>query len=96
MVARHYFRPRDGKVNAEQTVGVVQIVTATAAGTLAVVIHACGELRTGDLLMPFLPDPVRVIEPAGTPDYGDAARILFGGDSEMIGKMRYGGPTRTA
>ncbi|MEQ1761314.1 MAG: hypothetical protein ABL986_23645, partial [Vicinamibacterales bacterium] len=85
LVARRYSRPRDVSVNAEQTVGVVQIARATAAGTFAVVIHACGQLRPGDLLMPFRPDPIRVPEPAGVPDFRGAARIMFGGDGELMG-----------
>jgi Carboxypeptidase regulatory-like domain len=85
LVVRRYFRPREGRTTGEQTVGVVQVVRTSSFETLAVVIHACGELRAGDLLMPFSPEPVRTFEPAGVPLYRDAARILFGGNNEMMG-----------
>lgn len=85
LVVRRYFQSRDGKVTGEQTVGVVQIVIATAAEVVAVAIHACGALRVGDLLMPFRPEPTRDPEPAGVPAWDEAARVLFGSDNQLLG-----------
>ena len=51
----------------------------------AVVIHACGEMRAGDLLMPFIPEPMPRADPPGVPVYRDPARILFGEADQMMG-----------
>jgi hypothetical protein len=37
------------------------------------------------MLMPFVPEPLLVADPVGTPVYRDAARILFGEPGQMMG-----------
>ena len=86
-VARRYFRAAGSRGTAargEHTAGVVQVVSASEAVTTAVVIHACGELRQGDWLAPFVP-VMPAAEPVGLPVYGDAARILFGDAGQLMG-----------
>ena len=56
--------------------------------SIAVVIYACDALRDGDFLAAFKPESVRPAEPRGTPDYEDAARILFADDAQTLGAPR--------
>ncbi len=88
LVARRYFKAvgaRGSEQRGELTAGVVQVVRAGASAMTAVVIHACGELRPGDLLMPFVPEPMPVAAPSGVPVYREAARILFGDAGQLMG-----------
>lgn len=88
LVVRRYFKAagaRGSDERGELTAGVVQVVRAAASATTAVVIHACGDLREGDLLMPFIPEPMPVAAPAGAPVYRQAARILFGDAGQLMG-----------
>lgn len=88
LVARRYFKAAGAKgsdVRGELTAGVVQVARAGASGMTAVVIHTCGELRQGDLLMPFIPEPMPIAAPAGLPVYRHAARILFGDAGQLMG-----------
>jgi len=66
----------------------VQIVAADARTSTAVVVYACDELRKGDFLAAFNPEPVRIPDPAGIPLFDDAARILFADDGQMLGAPR--------
>ena len=52
---------------------------------MAVVVYACDELRKGDFLASFKPEPVRDPDPLGTPVYYDAARILFADEDQTFG-----------
>jgi hypothetical protein len=91
LVVRHYFRVRQlagADTTGEHSAGVVQIVAANDRSAIAVVIYACDELRTGDFLASFKPEPIRPPEPAGIPDYDDAARILFADEGQMLGAPR--------
>jgi hypothetical protein len=87
LVARRAFRvpgdPQGG--TGEHTAGVVQIVSVSGHASVGVVIYACDELMQGDWLAPFNPEPIRVAEPAGTPAYDDAAKILFGDAGQIVG-----------
>ena len=88
LVARRYFKAAGAKGSDERgelTAGVVQVVRTGASAMTAVVIHSCGELRQGDLLMPFIPEPIPVAAPAGLPVYRQAARILFGDAGQLMG-----------
>jgi hypothetical protein len=88
LVARRHFRAagaRGAHVRGEHTAGVVQVVTVSDQAVTAIVIYACGEIRRGDLLMPFVPEPMPEPEPAGVPVYREAARILFGDTGQLMG-----------
>jgi hypothetical protein len=87
VVARRTFRvPADPRgAVGEHTAGLLQIVSATEHTAVGVVIYACDELMTGDWLAPFSPEPIRAAEPAGTPAYDNAARILFGDSGQIVG-----------
>jgi hypothetical protein len=64
---------------------VLQIVSASERAAIGVVIYACDEIMRGDWLAPFAPEPLRAPEPAGTPAYDNAARILFGDAGQLVG-----------
>jgi carboxypeptidase family protein len=87
LVARRAFRvPGDSQgATGEHTAGVVQIVSASEHTSVGVVIYACDELMQGDWLAPFAPEPIRAAEPAGTPAYDDAAKILYGDAGQIVG-----------
>jgi hypothetical protein len=52
------------------------------------VVYACDELRKGDFLASFTPQPTRDPEPRGTPAYDDAARILLADEGQTLGAPR--------
>ena len=72
----------------EHTAGLVQIVSADEHSSVAVVIYACDEILPGDRLASFKPEPRRVPAAAGTPDYRNAARILFPDAGQLLGAPR--------
>ena len=87
-VARRYYPVSgvaDGAATGEHTAGVLQIVTAADTVSTAVVVYACDELRQGDFLAQFNPEPIRTPDPAGVPNYDDAARILFADAGQILG-----------
>jgi hypothetical protein len=91
LAVRHYFRTRPltgAESKGEHTAGVVQIVAASERSSIAVVIYACDELRAGDTLATFRPEPLRDPEPHGIPNYDAAARILFGDEGQILGAPR--------
>jgi len=91
LVVRRYYRVRGAaSANAvgEHSAGLVQIVAAGERSSLAVVVYACDELRNGDFLASFKPEPTRDPDPLGTPAYYDAARILFADDGQTLGAPR--------
>jgi Carboxypeptidase regulatory-like domain len=91
LVVRHYFRVRGlarTDTTGEHSAGLVQIAAVNERSAIAVVIYACNELRAGDFLAPFTPEPVRPAEPRGTPIYDDAARILFADEGQILGAPR--------
>lgn len=88
LTARRYYSVSgvpDGASKGEHTAGLLQIVAAGDLTSTAVVVYVCNELMQGDFLAPFNPEPVRTPEPAGVPDYEDAARILFADAGQMLG-----------
>ena len=87
LVARRAFRVAGDPRGAmgEHTAGLLQIVSTAEHSSIAVVIYACDELMQGDWLAPFEPEPIRAAEPAGTPAYDDAARILFADAGQLAG-----------
>jgi len=91
LVVRRYFRVRrlaGIEMTGEHSAGLVQIAAVSERSSIAVVIYACDELRTGDFLAPFRPEPIRPAEPRGIPDYGDPARILFADEGQILGAPR--------
>jgi hypothetical protein len=91
VVVRRYFRPPSSSgaaAMAEHTAGLLQIAAVSERSSIAVVIYACGELRAGDFLAPFWPEPIRPVDPPGTPDYREAARILFADEGQILGAPR--------
>ena len=90
VVARRTYRisgDPDGAVG-EHTAGLLQIVAAADRAALAVVIYACDEIRRGDRLATFEPEPMRAPEPFGAPAYDNAARILFADSGQLVGAPR--------
>jgi hypothetical protein len=91
LVVRRYFRVRglDGPdARGEHSAGLVQIAAVSERSSIAHVIYACDELRTGDFLASFTPEPIRPPEPRGVPAYGDPARILFADEGQILGAPR--------
>lgn len=93
LVARRYYHvsgvPPGAVVTGEHTSGLLQIVSAEERVSKAIVVYACDELMQGDFLASFEPEPVRQPDTvAGTPDFGDAARILFADVGQMLGVPR--------
>jgi hypothetical protein len=91
LVVRRHFRVRrlaGTDTTGEHSAGLVQIVAVSDRSSIAVVIYACDELRAGDFLAPFTPEPVRPADPRGIPDYDDAARILFADEGQILGAPR--------
>jgi hypothetical protein len=88
LVVRRHYRVTDAGTTpemGEHTAGLVQIVAADEHLSRAVVIYACDELRKGDFLAAFKPEPIRTPDPVGIPAYGEAARILFADVGQMVG-----------
>ncbi len=88
LVVRRYYSVRgvaDEAATGEHSAGLLQIVAADEHTSTGVVVYACDELMQGDFLASFNPEPVRTPEPAGVPDYEDAARILFADAGQMLG-----------
>ncbi len=88
LTVRRYFTLRgfvSGANAGEHTAGLLQIVSAEEHTSVGVVIYACDEMRPGDFLAAFNPEPVRIPEPAGAPDLDHPARILFGDADVLLG-----------
>ncbi len=87
VVARRVYRVSgdpDG-ATGEHTAGLLQIVGATDKNAIGVVIYACDEIRRGDRLAAFEPEPMRTPEPFGVPAYDNAARVLFADSGQLVG-----------
>ena len=86
LVVRRNYRVRGADADAvgEHSAGLVQIVEAGERSSMAVVVYACDELREGDFLASFKPEPIRDPDPLGTPIYYDAARILFADEGQTL------------
>jgi hypothetical protein len=90
LVVRRYYHVRGASADAvgEHSAGLVQIVSADERSSVAVVVYACDELRRGDFLASFKPEPVRAPDPLGIPAYFDAARILLADEGQTLGAPR--------
>jgi hypothetical protein len=69
----------------EHTAGVLQVIEAGEASSIAEVVYACDEFMAGDRLEPF--DAAQQVADAarGTPMFDDPARIVFGTDGRLLG-----------
>ena len=88
LVVRRQFRILDSAgptLVGEHTAGLLQIVSADERISSAIIVYACDELRKGDSLASFKPEPVRTPDPAGIPAFNDAAKILFGDAGQILG-----------
>jgi hypothetical protein len=65
--------------------GLVQVVEVSDTTALVAVVYACDEFLLGDELEPFTPEPLRLAQAGGVPDYYRPARVLFGDDGKMLG-----------
>ena len=81
-------RPGAPDATGEHTSGLIQIVSADERFSIGVVVYACDELMTGDVLAAFTPEPIRTPDPEGPPAYGEAAQILFADAGQMLGMPR--------
>ena len=90
LVARRNYRPsiHMRAEIGEHTSGVLQIVRTSEKESIAVVVYACDEIRRGDRVAPFTPEPLRAADPFGTPAFDDAAHILFGDSGQTLGAPR--------
>lgn len=61
-----------------QSAGLVQVVEASPAVAVAIVVYACAEFMAGDGLAAFEPLPVLAADAAGEPQFEDPARVVFG------------------
>jgi hypothetical protein len=89
VVRRRYRVPGFGAAAVgEHTAGLLQVVSADEHSSIAVVVYACDELRKGDFLAAFAPEPVRTPDSPGVPMFDEAAKILFADEGQMIGAPR--------
>lgn len=86
-VARRTFRTPVGSAvpAAQHAAGLVQVVSTTEHNAFVIVVYACDEVMRGDTLAAFRPELAVPSEPAGTPAFDDAARILFADQGQIIG-----------
>jgi hypothetical protein len=93
-VVRRRFRVADARerhrpeMSGEHTAGLVQVVQTTEAHALAAVVYACSEFYAGDTVEPFDPMPLWRTAPAGTPQYSEPARVVFGESGRSMGAPR--------
>jgi hypothetical protein len=87
LVVRRHYRVRGALAEGvgEHSAGLVQIVLTEERSSVAVVVYACDEMRRGDFLASFKPEPIREPDPLGIPAYYDAARILFADEGQTLG-----------
>lgn len=69
----------------QHTAGLIQVVEATPATSVAVVVYVCGELMAGDSVEPFDPLPVVAAKASGEPMFDDPARVVFGAFGQQLG-----------
>lgn len=72
-------------VMGEHSSGLVQLVSVEPQVSTAVVVYACDEITRGDYLATFEPELAMAREPAGTPAFEHASRILFADEGQPMG-----------
>ncbi|MDH4064507.1 MAG: carboxypeptidase-like regulatory domain-containing protein [Acidobacteriota bacterium] len=93
-VVRRRFRYGDKGAPLKQatygqyTAGLIQVVEATPATSVAVVVYVCGEVMAGDAIEAFDPLPVVAAQAGGEPKFDDPARVVFGAFGQQMGAPR--------
>ncbi|MEZ5285685.1 MAG: carboxypeptidase-like regulatory domain-containing protein [Vicinamibacterales bacterium] len=93
-VVRRRFRYGDKSAPTKQatygqhTAGLIQVVEATPATAVAVLVYVCGEVMAGDAIEPFDPLPVLSAASAGEPAFDDPAHVVFGALDQQLGAPR--------
>jgi hypothetical protein len=71
-----------------QTAGWIRIVAVNESTAIAAVEHACGPILQHDYLMPFavpeVPDLPAEDDTSGTPDFGNAAHLIFSDEDRPV------------
>ena len=79
------FAPKKVATFAEQTAGLVQIVETQGESSVALVVYVCGELRAGDTVEPYIPQPAFFAVSSGTPRFDEPGRITTGESGQTAG-----------
>lgn len=79
------FAPKKVATFAEQTAGLVQIIETHGESSVALVVYVCGELRAGDTVEPYIPQPAFFAVSAGTPRFDEPGRITTGESGQTAG-----------
>jgi hypothetical protein len=86
VVPEREWHPKSEKpVYAIMTIGWVHIDELQSHKAIASIIHECDGIGPGDYLEPFSVPAVPTALPAGTPDYSQAGRVLFGVERATVG-----------
>jgi hypothetical protein len=72
------YAPKKLQTFGEQTVGLIQILEAKDAASVAIVVRACGEILAGDSVERYVAQPAFFAVSEGTPQFAEPARIAFG------------------
>jgi len=91
VVARRYYHAWDAAkadTVGEHSAGLLQIVSARDHSSVAVVVYACDELRQGDFLAAFNPEPLQSSEAPAATAHDASARILFADEGQTLGAPR--------
>ena len=78
------YAPKKQQTFGEQAAGLVQIVEINRESSVALVVHACGEIVAGDLVEPYAAQPAFFAVSAGTPHFDDPARITVGEHGQQV------------
>jgi hypothetical protein len=73
------------KLTAEHTAALIQVFDVGAQTAVARVVYVCDEIAVGDHVEPFHPEPTWSSDFRGTPDFDQAARILFADEGRTVG-----------
>ena len=90
-VVRRRFRIGDKTVPVkyasfgDQVAGLIQVVGVEPASSVAVVVYACGEFRTGDPVVRFDALPMITQKLDGVPAFDNPAKIIIGDDGQTLG-----------
>lgn len=80
------WHPKDEKpVYAIMTIGWVHIDDVQAHRSIASIVHECDGIAPDDYLEPFAVPAVPTPLPAGTPDFSEPGRVLFGLERATVG-----------
>ncbi|HET9706613.1 MAG TPA: hypothetical protein VFP85_21380, partial [Vicinamibacterales bacterium] len=77
--------PKKAQKLGEQSAGLVQIIETASTSATAIVVYACDEIVTGDMLEPYAPQPAFFAVSEGTPRFDDPATITLGEHGRRMG-----------